>query len=320
MAAGHHDPAFGARLPDSLDAVLVHELIHIRRADYTWALLECLVSAAFAFHPLVWVLRRGIERCRETSCDAEVLAHGFVRPRPYAELLAHTHVPTQFPMPAVAASLSAPSLKLKERLETMKNFAHRKLTSRQRVGIVLGAGLVCVLVAVAGACATRAEEEPAMFEASLDGADREMVVGYVRAREEAAAAQQRAAEAAAHEADVARAYEWQRFLYTLTRGSGSNQYTYRATEEDVLKELTRLEVEMDYLREQITETRDLASAAAKMLSEAEGNSPERNAAVTDYEEFNARRELLQSMRAERLREYETVKMQYETQKRIREGR
>ncbi|MYI06372.1 MAG: M56 family metallopeptidase, partial [Gemmatimonadetes bacterium] len=192
--------------PDSLDAVLVHELIHIRRADYTWALLDCLVSAAFAFHPLVWVLRRGIERFRETSCDAEVLSRGFARPRPYAELLAHTHVPTQFPMPAVAASLSAPSLKLKERLETMKNFAHRKLTSRQRVGIVLGAGLVCVLVAVAGACATRAEEEPAMFEASLERADREMVVGYVRAREEAVAAQQRAAEAAAHEADVARAY------------------------------------------------------------------------------------------------------------------
>ena len=159
-----------------------------------------------------------------------------------------------------------------------------------------------------------------MFEASLERADREMVVGYVRAREEAVAAQQRAAEAAAHEADVARAYEWQRFLYTLTRGSGSNQYTYRATEEDVLKELTRLEVEMEYLREQITETRNLASAAAKNLSEAEGNSTERNAAVTDYEEFNARRELLQSMRAERLREYETVKMQYETQKRIREGR
>ncbi|MDE2678770.1 MAG: M56 family metallopeptidase [Gemmatimonadota bacterium] len=145
--------------PDSLDGVLVHELVHIRRADYTWALLDCLVSAALAFHPLVWFLRRGIERCRETSCDAEVLARGFVRPKPYAELLAHTHTPTQFPMPAVAASLSAPSLKLKERLEIMKNFADQSLTSRQHVGIVLGAGLVCVVVAVAGACATRTEEK-----------------------------------------------------------------------------------------------------------------------------------------------------------------
>ena len=146
--------------PDSLDAVLVHELIHIRRADYSWALVDCLISAAFAFHPLVWLLRRGIERCRETSCDAEVLARGFVRPKPYADLLAHTHTPTQFPMPAVAASLSAPSLELKERLETMKNFAHRRVTFRQRLGIIFGAGLVCLVVAIASACANRTEEEP----------------------------------------------------------------------------------------------------------------------------------------------------------------
>lgn len=305
--------------PDSLDAVLVHELIHIRRADYTWALLDCLVSAAFAFHPLVWVLRRGIERCRETSCDAEVLARGFVGPKPYAELLAHTHVPTQFPMPAVAASLSAPSLKLKERLETMKNFAHRKLTSRQRVGIVLGAGLVCVLVAVAGACATRAEEEPGLLDPSADRAPTEAVVGYVRASEQAHEVQRRA-EIAAHEAEVVRSYESQGLVYTLSRGSGSSRYTYRATEADVQQALTELEVEMDYLREQITATRDLEFATIERVEEAEPNSTERRAALTDYEEVSARADLLQSMRTERMREYETVKLQYETQKRMREGR
>ena len=305
--------------PDSLDAVLVHELIHIRRADYTWALLDCLVSAAFAFHPLVWVLRRGIERCRETSCDAEVLARGFVGPKPYAELLAHTHVPTQFPMPAVAASLSAPSLKLKERLETMKNFAHRKLTSRQRVGIVLGAGLVCVLVAVAGACATRADEEPGLLDPSADRAPTEAVVGYVRASEQAYEVQRRA-EIAAHEAEVVRSYEAAGFNYQLTRGPESNRYTYRATEEDVQQELARLEVEMAYLREQITATRDLEFATIERVEEAEPNSTERRAALTDYEEVSARADLLQSMRTERMREYETVKLQYETQKRMREGR
>ncbi|MXX35827.1 MAG: M56 family metallopeptidase [Gemmatimonadetes bacterium] len=297
--------------PDSLDAVLVHELVHIRRADYTWALLECLVSAVFAFHPLVWVLRRGIERCRETSCDAEVLSRGFARPKPYAELLAHTHVPTQFPMPAVAASLSAPSLKLKERLETMKNFAHRKLTSRQRVGIVLGAGLVCVLVAVAGACATRAEEEPGLLE---HADDLEMVVGYVRALEQADAVQERA-EIAAHEADVVRSYESQGLVYTLSRGSGSNQYTYRATEEDVLKELARLEVEMEYLREQ----RNAADDAVDELYQGDDPS-DAFAKRRMLLDLQARRDLLESMRTERMREYETVKMQYETQTRLREGR
>ena len=307
--------------PGSLDAVLVHELIHIRRADYSWALLDCLVSAAFAFHPLVWMLRRGIERCRETSCDSEVLARGFVRPKPYAELLAHTHTPTQFPMPAMAASLSAPSLKLKERLETMKNFAHRKLTSRQRLGIVLGAGLVCVLVAIAGACATRTEEEPALPN---HADDMEMAVGYVRART-LDAVQERAA-IAAHEADVARSYASQGLFYTLSRGSGSNQYTYRATEEDVLKELARLEVEMAYLREQIDETEGAFDEIQRVMREfyaagpPEANSAEAIALRRDMGDLRARAELLRSMRTERMREYETVKLQYATQKRLRENR
>ena len=39
--------------PESLGTVLAHELVHVRRVDYLWALADCLTSAAFAFHPLV---------------------------------------------------------------------------------------------------------------------------------------------------------------------------------------------------------------------------------------------------------------------------
>ena len=294
--------------PASLDAVLVHELVHIRRADYFWALLECLVSAAFAFHPLVWSLRRGIERCRETSCDAEVLARGFVRPRPYAELLARTHTPTQFPMPAVAASLSAPSLKLKERLETMKNFAHSRITSRQRVGIVLGAGLVCLVVAVAGACANRTEEEPQVLlvEPAYDlGALATLTL--------------------APEVDRA-AQERREVVYQMTRGTGANQHTYRGTEEEVLEALDQLGLEVAYLRERISKISDELGELARLENElsaegdGEANRAELAALRQDKEETFVRSQLLHTMRRERVREFETAKMQYETQKRMREGR
>ena len=292
--------------PESLDAVLAHELIHIRRGDYSWALLDCLVSAAFAFHPLVWVLRRGIERCRETSCDAEVLARGFVRPKPYAELLAHTHTPTQFPMPAVAASLSAPSLKLKERLETMKKFAHRKLTSRQRVGIVLGAGLVCLVVAIAGACANRTEEEPRGLS--------EPSYGYLEAL------------TVLSESDWAE--ERRQVVYQMTRETGANQYGYRATEEEVLERLELLDLEMQYLREQMDATKDAISEHERAASEfhdqgpqyAQDNRTEERALRRDRQELQTRHEMLKSMRAERMRESETMKLQYTTQKRMRESR
>lgn len=312
---------------ESLDAVLAHELIHIRRADYSWALVDCLVSAAFAFHPLVWVLRRGIERCRETSCDAEVLARGFVRPRPYAELLAHTHKPTQFPMPAVAASLSAPSLKLKERLETMKNFAHRRLTSRQRTGIVLGAGLVCVVIAIASACATRADEERGGEPESshvLEATQAIEALQHLTVLSEADRLALERTRAAQHEAEIVRSYEAAGLYYRLTRGPESNRYTYQATEEDVFEALTELEVEMDYLREQIGETSDAYGefelATIEFHSNAEENSAEARALRREMGELRARTDLLYSMRAERMREYETIKLQYETQKRMREGR
>ena len=313
--------------PDSLDAVLAHELIHIRRADYSWALVDCLVSAAFAFHPLVWVLRRGIERCRETSCDAEVLARGFVRPRPYAELLAHTHTPTQFPMPAVAASLSAPSLKLKERLETMRNFAHMRLTSRQRVGIWVGAAVVCVVIAIAGACATRTEEERGGEPESSHGLEPTQALEalqHLTVLSEADRAARERTEIAEHEAEVVRSYEAAGFYYQITRGPESNRYTYRATEEDVHKALTQLEVEMDYLREQINENAEafseLERAAREFYANAEDNGTEARANRRVRDELRARADLLYSMRDERMREYETVKLQYETQKRMRESR
>ena len=317
------------RSPDSLDAVLVHELIHIRRADYSWALLDCLVSAAFAFHPLVWQLRRGIERCRETSCDAEVLARGFVRPKPYAELLAHTHTPTQFPMPAVAASLSAPSLKLKERLETMKDFAHKRLTSRQRVGIVLGAGLVCVVVAVAGACATRAEEEsPGGWEAIAEAvaSNGEISAGVVaRLSDETGISESEVLTRLRESVEI---FEIegspQGPYFTIPRLTDESiSYYYSATEEDVLLELKRLDVQIQYLQEQIDETMATLDRLAEPREEA-GLSWLGSEEYVAYQRasapFSERLEFLKPMRAERVRVFEVLKLEYETQKRMGDSR
>jgi len=94
------------RDPSSLRIVLAHELIHVRRNDYVWTLLDCLTSAVFAFHPLTWLLRRGIDRCRETSCDAEVVAGGVAPPDKYAKVLVRTHDQARVPMTAVAAGMA----------------------------------------------------------------------------------------------------------------------------------------------------------------------------------------------------------------------
>lgn len=61
--------ALAALTPDQLEAVLAHELAHIRRADYFWNLLQTLVETLFFFHPAVWWIGRRLREEREHCCD-----------------------------------------------------------------------------------------------------------------------------------------------------------------------------------------------------------------------------------------------------------
>lgn len=55
--------------PDELDAVLAHELAHIRRYDYLINLLQTFTETLLFYHPAVWLLSRRIRIEREYCCD-----------------------------------------------------------------------------------------------------------------------------------------------------------------------------------------------------------------------------------------------------------
>ena len=55
--------------PEQLEAVLAHELAHIRRADYVWNLAQTAVETLFFFHPAVWWLGHRVRHHRELCCD-----------------------------------------------------------------------------------------------------------------------------------------------------------------------------------------------------------------------------------------------------------
>lgn len=55
--------------PDQLEALLAHELAHIRRLDWLWNGLQCTLEAMLFFHPGVWWLSRRIRQEREHACD-----------------------------------------------------------------------------------------------------------------------------------------------------------------------------------------------------------------------------------------------------------
>lgn len=60
--------------PSQLEAILAHELAHIRRHDFIVNLLQTLVETLFFYHPAVWWLSRQIRVEREHCCDDLVVA------------------------------------------------------------------------------------------------------------------------------------------------------------------------------------------------------------------------------------------------------
>jgi uncharacterized protein (TIGR03435 family) len=70
--------------PEQLQAVVAHELCHVRRRDNLAGAIHMMAEAIFWFHPMVrWIGRRLVEE-RERACDEEVLRLGS-QPEIYAE-------------------------------------------------------------------------------------------------------------------------------------------------------------------------------------------------------------------------------------------
>ena len=71
---------------EELEAVLAHELGHIRRWDYACNLLQTALETVLFFHPAVWWLSRTVRDRREICCD-EIAVQSCTDPVVYAQTL-----------------------------------------------------------------------------------------------------------------------------------------------------------------------------------------------------------------------------------------
>jgi len=158
-------------LPDDLDAdardvAAIHEMAHVRRADFAWHTAQRAVAAVFAAHPLVWALGRGLDLDRERAADAAVLDAYPAARRTYADLLLSY---ASLPAPALALGAAQGSSSLKTRIDAMT----RPLSPdrfRQLARLGRAAGLLA-LVLVAGLAATTAPVSPvvAVADRTVEG-------------------------------------------------------------------------------------------------------------------------------------------------------
>ena len=107
------------RLDDGhLQAILAHEVWHVRRRDNLAAAIHMMVEALFWFHPLVWWLGARLVEERERACDEQVVALGSEK-KIYAEsILKVCEFCVQSPLACVAGVTGAD---LKKRMEAIMN-------------------------------------------------------------------------------------------------------------------------------------------------------------------------------------------------------
>ena len=148
---------------DRLEAVLTHELAHVRRRDCAWQLVAEVACALHWFNPLAWAAARRLRLESEHACDDQVLLAGSPGADYAAHLLdvARTLRP---PRPAVLAGvpMARPS-QLRTRMQAVLSAdrARGSVPLRIAAPALLGsAALVALIAALTPARAGAAETGP----------------------------------------------------------------------------------------------------------------------------------------------------------------
>lgn len=132
---------------DAVEAVLAHELCHVRRRDNLAAALQMAIEAVFWFHPLVWWLGTRLVEERERACDEEVIRLGS-KPDVYAESILKTcRFYVESPLACVSGVTGSD---LKQRIEKiMRHDAEATLNTCKKVLLAATAlGTVVIPIAV----------------------------------------------------------------------------------------------------------------------------------------------------------------------------
>jgi bla regulator protein blaR1 len=130
------------RLEDAhLEAILAHEVWHVRRRDNLAAALHMAVEAIFWFYPPVWWLGTRLVEERERACDEEVLRLGS-EPEVYAQSILKTcEFCVESPL-ACVSGVTGSNLK-KRIVRIMRRQSARQLSFSRKL-LLIGVGIAAI--------------------------------------------------------------------------------------------------------------------------------------------------------------------------------
>jgi len=156
--------------PDQVEALIAHELAHIRRHDYLVNIVQSAVETLLFYHPAVWWLSRRIRVEREHCCD-DLAAQACGDTLSYARALADMEA-LRADLPGLAVAASGGSL-----VARIRRLAQPP-TRGQQPGLSWASALVVTAAAVALALALQMTSTPSLAEqAARDYSDRVWVDG-----------------------------------------------------------------------------------------------------------------------------------------------
>ena len=142
--------------PDQIEALLAHELAHIRRRDYAVNIAQTVAEALLFFHPAVWWMSARIREEREHCCD-DIAVELCGEPVAYASALAEL---AAWRTRELALSLGAADGALLARVRRILRPADTDVPRAASAPIVLALGLMLI-----GAVAVQSSQQKAAVPA-----------------------------------------------------------------------------------------------------------------------------------------------------------
>jgi len=131
---------------DQLEAILLHELAHIKRQDYLVNLIQNIIETVLFFNPFIWHISSHIRREREHCCDDFVISCT-ENPYTYATALAALEQ-QRMQAPDLALAASGKKQYLFQRIKRIMEMEKQPFSNSKAASLVLiicGLGLVALL-------------------------------------------------------------------------------------------------------------------------------------------------------------------------------
>lgn len=138
VVAGYFKPIilFPIALVASLDeeqveAILIHELTHIKRNDYLLNIVKTCVETSLFFNPFIWLTSRFIQIEREHACD-DLVVDISGKPLSYAKTLLKLEIIQQEKLPSYALASTGKTQHLYQRIKRITNMKANYLNVKQQ--------------------------------------------------------------------------------------------------------------------------------------------------------------------------------------------